>query len=211
MTTKILLVDVCDTLYPVNTTVDFINYILNKKGAKPSWIHKNKIVKISNAILYKVFDIDLVRVALVRQLKGMTKVELNSLAREYIEQLPLNNEIDSFIKSYVNQGYEVQFHSASLEPIVSAVNDKFNGSGFSSTTLQFDRFEVFNGRILFDNLGRKKEVIKEVAQQYHEVVFVTDNKSDSDCIELCDDFFAVIPKGKPSDFWKTKGVKIVRL
>ena len=53
--------------------------------------------------------------------------------------------------------------------------------------------------------------IINLISEYDHVCFITDNKGDNNCIELVNEFIAVIPKNKNKNknikFWKGLGVK----
>ncbi|WP_279145511.1 hypothetical protein [Photobacterium carnosum] len=210
MNKKIVFVDICDTLYPYNTTIGFIMFVCEIKNIRISCVYKNKIIKGINSLLYKLFKVDLIRKVFVRKLKGIRLKELDILAKEYVNKLNENKSIILLVNKYKSEGYEIQFHSASLEPVVSAVSEKFKASKYSASLLSSVQ-GICSGKIIFDNLGNKYSSILEEKNKAERCVFITDNKSDSNCVEICDEFIAIIPKGKSKKFWENKNVKVIKL
>ncbi|HIF9170570.1 TPA: hypothetical protein ACX6PO_003333 [Photobacterium damselae] len=209
MSDSVVFVDICDTLYPENTTVGFIKYVMilnNKK--KPKYIN-NKIFKIMNSIIYKTFDIDIYRNLLISNLKGFSYNELYLYAESYIKTLKPNKAIIEMVDNYIKLGFDLEFHSASLDPIVSVVSELFNAK-YSSSLLLYEN-NICQGVLKLDRLGKKEEEIFKSSKKYNKSIFITDNKSDYGCHKYCDKFIAVIPKNKSSLFWDKKDVEIVRL
>lgn len=204
--TKILLVDLCDTFYPCNTTMGFITYVIKRD----SLIIRSYYLKIISSIIFKMLKIDIKRLLYLKKLKGKTKKELSYLADSYIETLTPNDEVFQKIKEYQDLEYKVVIVSASLEPIVKSVVSKFGFDGYESTTIDYSN-DLCTGRIIKDLLGNKANIVRKIQEVNDRVVFITDNMSDHTCIEYCDKFYAVIPKGKNETFWKRKHVQIIRL
>lgn len=203
---KILLVDLCDTFYPCNTTMGFISFVTKKE----SLIVNSFILKIISAFIFKVTKLDIKRSLYLKKLKGKTRNELCHLADSYIETLTPNEVVFQKIKEYQDIQYKVFIISASLEPIVKSVVSKFQFDGYESTTINYHN-DKCTGGISKDLLGNKSNIVKKIKADNEEVIFITDNFSDHTCIEYCDQFYAVIPIGKKESFWERKNVNIVRL
>ncbi|WP_318489698.1 hypothetical protein [Photobacterium leiognathi] len=210
MSNSVLFVDICDTLYPENTTVGFINYVMTLNNKKnPKYIN-NKFFKIINSIIYKIFDIDIYRKILISNLKGFSDSELCSYAESYIRTLKPNKTIVEMVDNYIKLGFVLEFHSASIDPVVSVVSELFNAKYSSSSLLSYEN-NICQGILRLDRLGKKEEEILKSSKKYNKSIFITDNKSDYVCHKYCDKFIAVIPKNKSSLFWDKKDVEIVRL
>lgn len=210
MNDSVLFVDICDTLYPKNTTVGFIYYIMEINDIKKPGFINNKIFKFINSLIYKLFKKDLCRNILISKLKGFSKSELDFYASSYIRTLKPNKIIVEMIDNYINLGFDLEFHSASLDPVVLAVNEKFNARYSSSSLLLYNK-DICQGILKLDRLGKKENEILKSSKKYSKSIFITDNKSDYLCYKYCDEFIAVIPKDKSSIFWDKKDVEIVRL
>lgn len=204
--TKILLVDLCDTFYPCNTTMGFISYVIKRD----SLIVNSYYLKVISSIIFKILKIDIKRLLYLKKIKGKTKRELSHLADSYIETLTPNEEVIQKIKEYQDLGYKVIIVSASLDPIVKSVVSKFGFDGYESTTIGYSN-DLCTGKIIKDLLGNKATIVRKIKEANNRVVFITDNMSDDTCIEYCDKFYAVIPKGKRETFWERKNVQIIRL
>ncbi|MCD9475606.1 hypothetical protein [Photobacterium phosphoreum] len=205
---KLLLIDVCDTLYPENTTVGFINYISKKNDN----FGRLKIIKIINSLLYKLIGVDIIRYKLIQSIKGYSKLELINFSKKYIDSMTPNIDILSLMGEYKCKGYELYFLSASLDVVVEVISDKYQAVSFSSSKLKFNN-DISEGVLNKDLLGNKNKILNELSKEYNKITFITDNKSDSNCINLCDEFIAVIPKGKANDlaYWRKFNVTTINL
>ncbi|WP_413506110.1 hypothetical protein [Photobacterium phosphoreum] len=210
MNNSVLFVDICDTLYPENTTVGFVYYVMESNGIKLNSYFSSKILKSINSVVYKVFNIDLFRYFLISKLEGFSKKELEYYAESYICTLQKNKRVSKIIDNYIIKGFDIEFHSASLEPVVQAVSNIYMAKHYSASLLSYNNNRC-EGKMKLDMLGNKKIEIYKSSKKYNFSVFITDNKSDYSCYEYCDKFIAVIPKGKTSVFWEKKDVEFVNL
>lgn len=210
MNRSVLFVDICDTLYPENTTVGFVNYVMKCNSIEENSYINHIFLKFINSFVYKVFKIDLFRWILISKLKQFTKEELEHYAVLYVGELKPNNIVVDILEDYIKKGFDIEFHSASLEPVVLAVSNIYKATYYSASLLAYHN-DICEGYIKHDMLGNKQPEISKSASKYNQAVFITDNKSDYSCVSYCDKFIAVIPKGKSSSFWENKNVELVKL
>ncbi|AWS49985.1 MULTISPECIES: hypothetical protein [Providencia] len=203
---KVAVFDICDTLYPCNTTYTYIESIFNKKSF---WPQKYLPIKIINKIIYKLLNIDLIRHYNISLLKGKSVEKLNYYALDYVSKLSANTDVIQILKNYHDEGYDIMLASATLEPVANAISNILPIKNYFATQLLFNSKKECAGRLAKDLLGCKKNILESLLFSYDDVVFITDNKSDANCIEVCNKFIAIIPKGKINniEYWHQKGVK----
>jgi len=204
---KILLVDLCDTLYPHNTTVGFVNFVTGGKSKK---ILSLFIMKVISKLIYYLTKFDLVRYLYLKNLKGYSRTELLQLADAYITTLCPNEIITNIVDDYKQKGYFIYIVSASLDVIVESATHKLDYCGFKASELDFID-EKATGKLRKDLLSCKDVFIKDLQKKCDSLVFITDNLSDSNCIEYCNEFYAVIPKNKSTNSWKSKKINFIEL
>lgn len=212
---KLLILDVCDTLYPVNTTMGFIDFcIVSRSWRFFSCIRSLFIVKALNVVLYKLSKVDLIRIVSVFFLKGYSQERLKLKAREYIDSLVAIEQVQLEVDMRRNGDWDVVLASASLEPIVNSICIKYHFKGYLSSELAYDLEDVCLGKIVKDALDNKFYYIEKISKEYSHVTFITDNKGDSNCLPCVDEFIAVVPLRNKADvfFWNGIGVdKVIEL
>lgn len=199
---KLAVFDICDTLYPENTTVGFVKYSVSIKNIYYI-LFNNKFIKILNYIIHKLFGRDIIRTILIGNLQGINKTNLSQSAACYISQLKVNRKIEDMLLQYKKDGYDVILCSATLDIVANEIQKHYGLTSAFSSKLQFKE-DYCQGFLKYDLLGKKEKVFKEFIKKYDRVEFVTDNFSDANCIQFCDKFIAVIPKGKDKNikYWK---------
>lgn len=202
---KLLILDVCDTIYPVNTTMGFIDFCISSK----SWFlfsifRKTLLGKAINVLVYKLFGVDVIRNIAISYLKGFHQKELVKKSAEYIDSLDFIEQIKVEVDKRKEDGWDIVLASASLQPIVEYICKKHQFSEYFATELAFDSEEVCKGSISKDALNKKDEYVEGLSSNYQKVIFITDNKGDANCIRHVDEFIAVVPRRNPADveFWK---------
>ncbi|EKT63114.1 HAD family hydrolase [Providencia alcalifaciens] len=205
MNKKIAVFDICDTIYPFNTTYSYIKKIFHKKSF---WPQEYILIKILNKISKIITGVDFIRNYNINLLKGMTEDQLEFYALNFIHDLKENQLISNLMTDFKKNNYEIVLLSATLAPIAKYVAKNFSIEKYYSTSLEYNQQGQFTGKISKDLLGNKYDILKEISYFSDDVIFITDNKSDSTCIPLCNKFIAVIPSGKNKNvrFWREKKV-----
>ena len=77
---KILVVDLCNTLYKSNTTQDFFSYIFKTDEKYKSIKRKNSNIgfKVINKLSNKILKYDMSRALITQMLKGKTSIEIEN-------------------------------------------------------------------------------------------------------------------------------------
>ncbi|MEZ8576346.1 hypothetical protein AB6C82_16060 [Vibrio splendidus] len=211
---KILLLDLCGTFYKSNTTFDFLNYYLS--GYK-RFIYKCVFRSIPYRFFCKIylsiFGEDIFRYSCVYLLRGESASYLEARASEFLETIELIEPVKNKLESIREEYDEIYFVSASIDVIVKMAARKFLVNGYYSSTLQvreFDGVYYMSGFFERDLLFDKKSVIADCFKDA-KITFITDNRTDKPCLELCDKFIAVYKKDSLEDalFWKKTGVSDV--
>lgn len=203
---KILIIDICDTLYPCNTTFSFIESITKNKSIR---LLKNKPIKIINKILCLISGLDIIRYYYLSRISSLTKEYLEEQAKSFVSTLCPNKAILELVELYRAQGFELVIISASIDPVISVIGDNLSCFEIYSSELEYDSQGLSTGMLHKDLLGHKHSILKTLRARANEIVMVTDNKSDVKCKDYCDKFIAVIPAGKSKNilFWDARGVK----
>src|SRR5690554_2067753 len=92
-TPKLVVFDVCNTLYDANTTFDFVRRVTSDRP----WLsafdralsHRASPLYWGQAVLYRLCGIDVPRRVMVASLRGIKREDLRHAARAYVaEELP---------------------------------------------------------------------------------------------------------------------------
>ena len=212
---KLLVLDVCDTLYPVNTTMGFLDYCVSSNSWKIfSLIRKTLFVKACNVVIYKLTKVDLMRAFSIRYLKGYSKFVLEKKAKDYIDTLDIIELVKIEIDKRKGEEWDVVLASASLDPIVSSICKKYMYSHYISSELLYDKKNICAGILKQDVLNEKHKYIENLSLKYNDITFITDNKGDANCISHVNEFIAVVPRRNNPDisFWENHQIsKIIEL
>lgn len=204
---KLILCDVCDTMYRSNTTFDFIRFIVRKKGRVHQLLFQLIAHRLSPLFYFLVFlnkvtRMDVTRLMAVRFLSGMSRTELDHQATIFHEEFLASRANQTIFEHLTNPATTVILLSASIDPVIKAIASahQFN---YRSSTLQWEN-EVATGRLQTDLTGRKHELAKEIisSQAYSSLQVITDNRSDWELVKMADERFAVIADESEKVFWK---------
>jgi len=204
---KVLLVDVCFTLYKSNTTFDFFEQYFtdNADYQKLKKLRNNLFIRV----LSKIIPYDFVRKNAVKLLLNHNEIELKQAARLFVGKLEPITEVEKTIAEYRSKDYKIVLLSSSLDFIVEAVSIAVKADLYYATTLVYED-QVCRGRIERDLLANKDKIIKrEFAND--DIVFLSDNKSDLNCAPLVNKLVAVFKVNDKSAaaFWKRNHIEDV--
>ena len=186
---KVCVFDICGTLYQSNTTFDFLDFLFreNKKYIWYKRIYKSSPWRLLNKILRVYFDVDLTRMLALKFLKGFCKEELQSLAEEFynqfLDQRRNNNVLQVLEEKLNNKNFRVILLSATIDVVANVIAQKLNCNEFYSTTLKYNNGKC-TGEISNDMLGKKQQFIKELNLVPSIELFVTDDISDINVLDL---------------------------
>lgn len=198
---KLVLFDVCNTLYDANTTFEFVRYVRGDsrwfRALDRTLAHRGSPLYWAQAVLYRLGGVDLPRRAMVACLGGMERDLLRQAARDYVAG-PLAaagiGETQARLRQHAQAGDRVVLVSTSLDVVVAAIADAL-GVEWRASRLAF-RGATCAGRLETDLTGRKLETARELGAGQDPapmLVVYTDNLSDRPLVEAADAAMVVIP------------------
>ena len=201
---KILLLDVCHTLYSSNTTFDFLAWRLKDDIEYQALAKKRS--SIHNRIRARLGFQDEIRELAVGFLTGLPLEELDRAAMVFAETLTPIQEVMNLLTEYKTRGFEPILLSSSLDFIVSAVAKRLGIVRFHATELHYQDKNCL-GTIKKDLLKTKADLIKTHYADA-ECVFVTDNRTDLACASEVSTFIAVYSKydSRSARFWRRHAI-----
>lgn len=185
---KLILTDICWTLYSSNTTFDFLDATIEDEGYKRlrRW-SKNPIVRRLNILLLRLTHRDFVRERALRYLKVYSEQEIEMRAERFVQEVLSQRKIADVWK--VIEGREVVLVSGTIAPIAKAVANETGATAVYAN-------DIF------------KQQVKGAYEQYD---IITDNLSDIELVQNADE--AVIVTYGNRDKWekqlKNKRVKYI--
>lgn len=197
-----VILDICDTLYYSNTTFDFLSYLDTKNNNKNSTLlslRKVKLIMHLNAVIFKLFHIDLYRkICILYTLKGKDVLYINNLCNEFVDEYLSKKQIYptfEIIKKYHSKS-NIIICSASINPIVASVAKHIHCNTYFSTELEIKN-NTYTGKVTNDILGKKHKALLDLNYD----LVITDNKSDIDIIKKAKNVI-LISFERNIDFWK---------
>ncbi|MEZ9057281.1 HAD family hydrolase [Vibrio pelagius] len=212
---KIVVFDVCGTLYRSNTTFDFLDYYFkdNSRYKLFRTVSKTTIAKIFNFPFFRFLKLDLIRMVAISFLKGEDLVEISESAQTFLDSnlhSKIQQPVYDIYSKYKNEGYHIILMSGSLDFLIEMVKDRWGADDAYSTILQLEKGK-FTGKISFEQLFNKYDVLTENYCKIDELVVVSDNPSDLDLLSKADKGYAICNKDKNITFWKKKKSKNILL
>ncbi|MFT6437092.1 MAG: HAD superfamily phosphoserine phosphatase-like hydrolase [Candidatus Azotimanducaceae bacterium] len=202
---KILLLDVCHTLYLSNTTFDFLAWYLPKNPAYQAIAKRRR--SVLNRVSMRLGFKDTIRNQAIALLSGFSCRELKAAADAFTKTLPPINAVQTQVNEYKSKGYKPILLSSSLDFIVDSVAQRLEIETSHSTLLNYQD-SICLGTIKRDLIHTKASLIK---QHYNgtESVFITDNRTDLDCMTEVSKFIAVHHKDDAANarYWRRHGVR----
>lgn len=211
--------DVCDTLYYSNTTHDFIRFVVD--GDAMSFrkalygVINSRLLPFRYAGIFLGLKLkyDIMKRFNIRMLKGRTRNELDSLAKEFTETFLSERKIvqtHALLKEQIEQGHRIVLCSSSLEPVVGAVAKELMIKDFAATTLEYED-EVFTGEVIADITEQKLEVMKKLELAHNIVLAVSDNTSDLELMLAAQKAVAIVHDRRKENFWRGHSFKTILL
>ncbi len=194
MAERLVVFDVCDTLYDSNTTADFVRFAGDvRENPWPRAAHLAATRRVSpifwaGAALYATTGLDLGRAVLLAGLRGIARDELRRLADRFVADVLAERRIAEThrrLRAARRRGDEVVLASTSIDPVVDAVGDALEVEAISSQ-LAYDGAGRCLGRLAVDRTGRKLAALSERLDAGIELTVVTDNATDRELLEAAD-------------------------
>ncbi len=206
---KLIVCDVCDTLFGSNTTFDFLSFVAREGGGTTAMVFKFATSKISPLFFLlivagRLFGKDLARSFSLRCLKNMKRSDL-TLKSEIFFQKYLALRINKNVKNLItgSDSKNVILVSSSIDVVVEVIA-KHLGVKYYSSQLEI-RDGYATGRLETDLTGKKHMVVKKLISAGNlplELTVVTDNKSDWELMKMAQHRVAVVKSDAQKLFWK---------
>lgn len=206
---KMVIFDVCGTLFRSNTTADFLTFYFKRNSTHKlqninSITNKKSPIYWFRAFIFRFVGKDLFRKASIRLLKGEDPTLVASEAQHFLTEFLLSKEISetsSMLKKSRDNNEEVMLVSNGLDPVIKVIGDHFK-IPFKATTLEVKRGK-YTGRISNDLFGTKHELLQNRNISNKVITVVTDNRSDYELVKLADEKVVVLNKTSDKKFWSS--------
>lgn len=191
---KIVVVDICGTIYQSNTTFDFFGLMSkdDKKVRLFYFFSRSLAWRLFNKFIWILSGYDLTRIILVCFLNGYSKKDLLDKADRFYTSFLLKHQNESVIellRSY-NDSDDVEcvLASATLDFIAETIS-KYTGYNLDVSTKLLYKDGICKGRIKEDALGKKKEKLSIKIPFWK---LITDDLSDVPLLTCCEEPIIVI-------------------
>ena len=201
---KLIIFDVCGTLYNSNTTFDFIRYF--RRDSTYIKLLSSMPIKLFFVVLGKIIFLDLYRYLFIYSLKGVERTTLIKAANDFYDNVLQYKKIDTTHQLLdlrkMQSGADIIYCSASLDIIVQVISERLGGRHYSSS-LSFSPDGICSGFLSNDLLGKKDILFKGKEIE----LTVTDNISDLMLLYISKNSF-IVSKEKNVSFWRKKGLTV---
>lgn len=216
---RLVVFDVCDTLYGCNTTVGFIRHYAateNSRGIEQvlkRWLDRGSPFFYLGAIMHRLAGQDIARRRLIAALAGEPRQRLAAVASDYARHaLPgrANAAVHERLERHRASGDRIVLVSSSLDVVVDPIAELL-GAEYRASTMEFVD-DVCTGRLTRDLTGNKAAVVRDLAVgQPMRLSVYTDNRSDRELVAIADDATVVIPRGAADDRWAGEACEYLKL
>lgn len=206
--TRLVIFDVCDTLYDANTTIGFIGFYqaLHSNGsidkALDRWLDRSSPFFYAGAAAQRLIGWDVARQQVIAALAGEPQNRLAEAASLYVRDLlpeSANQPIHDRLKSHQAAGDRIILLSSSIDLVVRQIAAVLN-TDYRASVLEFDG-ELCTGRLSADMTGKKADHLRELANPDTETWVYTDNRSDKELVSNASRATIVLPRGDRQDRW----------
>lgn len=204
---KILIIDICDTIYDSNTTFDFLDYYFknDKRYIFLLKLKKIKIFRILNSILLKVIKKDFLRIIftyILLKKEEVSKInyEMEKFYNEFLKKR-IKKESLKIIKTFKKNNEKLIIISGTYDFIAKKIAEKLDIEDYFGTVLEI-KYKRYTGKILKDLFLKKENILKKIILKNKEynLYLLTDNKTDYILTKyMIKSFIMITPKNKK--FW----------
>lgn len=205
---KIVLFDVCGTLYRSNTTYDFLKFYFHRRNIFKALFLQvllSKPFKIIWLLIRICFPSYNIRAFLISFIKNERVSEVEKAANDFVDNFLSTREssVLAMLKKFkADDSNVIVLCSASIEPVIKAIAGHLRIEVYGCTKLE-KKGEFFTGRIELDVQGKKYEWVMDSfrLKDFSEVIFFTDNVEDIPLMKHANRKF-VVAKGRRKEYWK---------
>ncbi len=202
---RILLVDLCGTLYRSNTTFDFLREFL---ASDADWSRFERMSRSLGArALNRILPGDQRRLRAIRHLRGHAYDALREAADTFLGGLETIPEVCARIRSLAAEHDRTVLMSSSLDFIVDRACTRFEFDDYFATRLRYDD-GICTGEIARDLLDNKRQVVKEEFTG-RSCTLITDNHTDIACKGAVDRLIGVAGNARSLRFWSDRASEVV--
>ncbi len=187
---KVLLTDICWTLFYSNTTMDFLDFVVKDASyLRLRKLFKKPFMRYANLLCFKMFGVDLLRKKCVSYLKGMSKKELEQKAELFYQEYLNGRKIEPVWKILNNK--DIVLVSATLDVVAQTVAKHLGAKASFASTLKYVD-DICTGEIEQDMLQSKGNVLGT----YKNFDIVTDNLTDIQLVRKAREKYIVLYDNK---------------
>lgn len=204
---RVLLIDLCGTLYHANTTWAFLRDLLSTDPRFQAFDRRG--MSIPGRALNKLLPGDRRRASALGFLSGWSRQELLERAHPFLARLPVIEDVHARVTALKTDHDRVVLLSSSIDVIVESAAASLGIEHFEATLLEY-RGGVCTGQIVRDLLGKKHDLIAS-AFTGCTLTMISDNRSDHKCVPLVDRFIAVAAADDEAAkrFWSAKASEMI--
>ncbi len=213
---RLIVIDVCDTLYKSNTTFDFIRFFA-KKESRLRWLFMYLITNKWSPFFYlfalmdRFFDTDVTRKLSLKIFSGTTEAEIKDAAEKFYSEFLMDRRNEKVFDILRQKGAaaEMMLASSSIEPVV-AVIARQNGFEYISSKLEVEQGK-YTGRLSSDLTGRKHLLVSQIMGErgIKELLVITDNRSDRALVGMSNESYVIVNTERDKSFWKGLNTKFI--
>lgn len=208
---RLVVFDVCDTLYAANTTVEFLRFLAGRDHPRLSalidrWSNRNHPLFWIGALAHRLAGLDLARHRMLAGLRGIDRRTLAAEAEAFVSG-PLgqikNETVHSRLEAHRAQGDRILLVSNGLDPVIGAIAHSLDVEWLSSR-LAFEG-DCCLGHLSLDLTGCKAAALSKTTDDVVLPITVyTDNRTDRDLIDRAEHAVIIVPAGKRPTQWAGK-------
>ncbi|MCL6697365.1 haloacid dehalogenase-like hydrolase [Sphingomonas sp. NSE70-1] len=215
---RLVIFDVCDTLYDANTTIGFIRYYQSRHAsgalakALSRWLDRGSPFFYAGAAAHHLLGWDVARQRIIAALDGEPRSRLTDAAFQYVRDIlpaSANQPIHDRLKAHQEAGDRVILMSSSIDLVVSQIAAVLD-TEYRASVLEFDD-DLCTGRLAADLTGRKADQLRGLAGPGIETWVYTDNRSDKNLVASVGRATIVLPRGRRQDRWAGDNCEYISL
>jgi phosphoserine phosphatase len=217
---KIIVADICNTLFDSNTTFDFVRYCVYSRRLRfnrslyNAIFSKNSPLFIAIALLQKFSRKDLHKKIAVSLFKNRSPEEVRRWASSFLKEYLQGREIDESLACLQEYRPEdIILVSSTIYPVAEIIADYLKINQFIATELEVVDFK-YTGKIKQEISGAKLSALSKKfdTKDFEIEMVITDNFSDKELMNKSKKKMAVCYDGRQEKFWRNlSDVNIIRV
>jgi len=216
---RLVVCDICETLYRSNTTTDYVRYVLEHMGLSDrlllyrATVDRWSPIFLVLAICCRMSAVDVGRRILLALLRGIHRDQLAELSTEFVSSFLTHRKISEsheYLDRAKRRGDAVLLASASIDPVVEAIAAKLGVRAVSSR-LGYDRHGRCRGTLELDLTGRKVAAIRAMLLPGMALTVLTDNRCDRPLLELADEPIVFLRRESDRRHWRGFKARFVQI